>query len=793
MEKFDAHKDRTALRLKLHDNGFTPIPNHNKACFLEGWSTVDVTPELIRSKRWARSRAWPDTGLRCGQIIGVDWDINDKTLLNDLLDAAVADGVISDSPYVRIGKAPRELWVFRTDEKIGKRTTGAFKINEDTEEEKVEILGGGCQFAAFGQRDADTPYTWPEESLLDISYYDLPEITLEQVDALIDYSIAFFEERGLIRHSPMAGTDGGYITAYDLTLDMEFDVQHQGMMTLEEIAGYLHDYPEDTLRCTVDALRPTSGSWAGMISLVYDSVCLSDHGTYTAHFLESESLDKTTATLGERLGPLIEAAEAARASSVREETEKIIKESGDDLNTTDKLDVNLTRALQRFVYVKTDGLVCDVRSAFLTNSVPVFRHLTAPYYEVKDGPRGGEVYTNLSDLWLRHPDRLEAESMQLRPDKEMPTYTDQEGYCHLNTYRPVDHSGTGGDAKVGIDMLRALLPLEEEYHYFRQWLAFKIGHPEVPGPAIVMVAADSYGTGRGSLITLLSDVFGERYIERISFETLAGHGSQSQYNEWLVDNLIVAVDEAKEATQANSKWQARQNAYEQLKSVIDPASRELQIKRKGIKNGKARTFASVIIATNHSDALVVPRGDRRLAVLENGKPMPQDYWDRFHAWRGNPSNVSAFVREIKTTSLAGYNPYASPPMTRSKVDMVDAGESGLDRAVRHVFNNLDGLILTKEQFNLKLEAHVHDEHLGDAMPEGWTLTAVGIFKKKTRILAGGENIVVEGRKREARLTNDCEQGRTFDNDSIIIELEKNGPQDRAMPSNGKVVGFPQRN
>ena len=181
----DARADRTALRLKLYEGGFSPLANKSKLCLTREWSTIKVTPDLIRSREWARSKSFMDTGIRCGDVVALDWDIDDPDLLNDLLDAVVATGLVEESPFVRIGRPPRELWVYRTSEKIGKRTTGHFSAPDAPEDESgyaVEILGAGCQFAAYGQRDADTAYQWPVQSLVDAEYMDLPVITKAQVD-----------------------------------------------------------------------------------------------------------------------------------------------------------------------------------------------------------------------------------------------------------------------------------------------------------------------------------------------------------------------------------------------------------------------------------------------------------------------------------------------------------------------------------------------------------------------------------------------------------------------------------
>jgi len=39
--KLDARKDRTPIRLKLYENGFTPLANKNKMC-LTCWSAIHM-------------------------------------------------------------------------------------------------------------------------------------------------------------------------------------------------------------------------------------------------------------------------------------------------------------------------------------------------------------------------------------------------------------------------------------------------------------------------------------------------------------------------------------------------------------------------------------------------------------------------------------------------------------------------------------------------------------------------------------------------------------------------------
>ena len=163
MDKFpleDARARCTDLRLRLFDNGFDPLPNENKIPRLKDWSRVKITEDMIRSRTWARSNKTRDTGIRCGDVVALDWDINDKSLLNDLLDLVIDQKIIEESPFVRIGMKPREMWIYRTKEKIGKRSTGFFArpgADPDDKSEQVEILGPGASSLPSGKETRPPP------------------------------------------------------------------------------------------------------------------------------------------------------------------------------------------------------------------------------------------------------------------------------------------------------------------------------------------------------------------------------------------------------------------------------------------------------------------------------------------------------------------------------------------------------------------------------------------------------------------------------------------------------------
>ena len=782
----DARTDRTELRLRLYDNGFTPLPNYSKMCLLKEWSTLTITPELIQSRAWARSNRDRDTGIRCGDVIAIDWDINNPDLLDKLLDEVIAADIIDESVFIRVGKAPREMWIYRTSDKIGKRTTGFFlaaNAAEGTKPEQVEILGAGCQFAAYGMRDEATPYTWPEYSLLDFKYHDLPLITLDQVEKLKTFAIEFFERNGLERKSAAGGTDEGYTHVYDLTDDMVFETNEMGQMSVAALRDYLLSSPGKVLRCRVDILRPgTSGSLAGMISLVDGSVCVSDHGAYASHFPADDDIEASFAALGTLLAARFPVAEAPPQPPVELDPDKLL------LDAHRPFDDNMSKALQRFAFMTETNTVADVLENNVTITMDHFRNMVAPIYEVKIGPRGGEVFSYLSKLWVEHKQRRLVRRAHMRPDQPIPFYREQ-GSDYVNTFRPLDLP-TNGDPTVGFELIRRLLPSTFEYQYFLQWLSYKVQFPDTRGPAVVMVAHDKYGTGRGSLVELIKAMFMHGLVRTVDFQTLTGGGTQGQYNEWMADALIVAINEAQEATTHGSKWQNKVNAYEHLKTIVDPGGHDIYIKRKGVNNYMGRTSASVLVMTNHMDSLVIPTGDRRFAVLANGTPPEQSFWQLFHSWRQEPANVGAFIAGLRGISLAGYNPFEAPPMTQSKRDMIDASASPLDRAVEHVLANLRGTLLTREQMTTLLEQYLAEVSV--EFPEGWLRMVDRIFVRHTHTIEHNDKLLIDGRFRIVRRLDGCTPDMLQSEEAMLAEVMKNGPMTRSLGDSNVVSMFTRK-
>ena len=157
---------------RLLDNGYAPLPivPGAKRPAPTRWSTVTLDRACIRD--WVDSFPEHGIGLRTGHLVGLDIDELDADRAHEVQRLAE---LRFGKTLVRVGQWPKRLLVYRTDAPFPKMKVG-----------KVEILGAGQQFVAFGLHAATgRPYYWVDETPLDICLEDVPTIDHEAAAAYL--------------------------------------------------------------------------------------------------------------------------------------------------------------------------------------------------------------------------------------------------------------------------------------------------------------------------------------------------------------------------------------------------------------------------------------------------------------------------------------------------------------------------------------------------------------------------------------------------------------------------------
>jgi Protein of unknown function (DUF3987)/Bifunctional DNA primase/polymerase, N-terminal len=175
------YSDRTALRLKLKANSFSPLPVHGKFPPMAGWQNLhDVPVEKI--ERWERT--WPNAG-----NTGIITQRNPAFDI-DIMHAEAAEAVEAlvyemfgerGRLLIRVGQAPKRAILLRTEAPFAK--TKRLFVAPDGSKHKIEILCDGQQVVVHGiHPDTKRPYTWTGGEPWTVNRNELPGIT--EVDAL---------------------------------------------------------------------------------------------------------------------------------------------------------------------------------------------------------------------------------------------------------------------------------------------------------------------------------------------------------------------------------------------------------------------------------------------------------------------------------------------------------------------------------------------------------------------------------------------------------------------------------
>lgn len=744
--------ERAKLRNTLLKNGYRPIPLLDKGARIKGWSRDDITQEWL--DKYNRSAKFANTGIRCDDLAAFDIDILDEDL------AVEADGLIESvcgpTKLWRIGNYPKRLLLYRMNGEAPKSCrTGKYDGH------MVELLcNHGRQFAAFGMHPSGVSYKWEDMSPLNTPYSDLPAVTPNQAMQAMNALEQLFINHGLQRSTPASAQGLAGMNEFDLTDDFECQVDGQIV-------------PWGDLKAILDGqgvfgnIRRENGEFGDSGSIHFyvaagsGQPCAYDFVRDCCHW----------------------------EAPVNQQMQVSLPDPpNQDIFTPDPL----KELLNGWVMMR-DNTVRRVDAPHREYPFSGFR-LSMAHQQV---PAPSRVNPNKTidavEAWKRHPDTLRADYAALKPDAPGELLVQCGSEVLLNVYQAPEHERQGGETDTVMEFIEHLIPDAREREIFWDWTAWKVAYPEKRLHGLVMVT-ESFGTGRGTWLKILAALIGEQYVCEVPLSMITGSNNQSAYNDFMIDSLVVSIPEALEETETQTRWQSRHLAYERIKEVIDPESNRLQVRRKYGRNGPAWCYASLVICSNHDDALAIPPGDRRLMVLENTRvPLedaPNDLMDRIHAWKREACNVDALYQYLIERAQSGmkYQPVGKPPETAAKNRMIEAGQSDLDGLFDYMAATFKGDLISFQQW--KAFVHKHrlsgDYDLPNASKMDRALTVV--LRKRGRQLDwldGRQIRIGKSRIRPWAIRHFDRWKVSHQNHQIEEEIVKNGDP------GGSILEFPK--
>lgn len=739
---------QTAIRKRMLANGYSPVPNYDKRCFMSGRNEAVITEALI--DQWSGQVKHLSTGVRVDwPMVAIDIDIDDVEAIEAVIDALPQDlwDKVKHAPVRRSSSRTKEAWFVRLDEgdaPFSRLTSASFyraddPAGEDGTTHRIEVFGSesGQQMGVFGAHTRDDSdvavvlkdYVWDGPDLTDVAIWDLPTLTRAEVALIADTATAVLTARGWPRK--MRSKDGfsSPQTIYDLTDDMVFETQGHGDLSLAELVDAAS--ASRGVRLSAAFHSPGSHNTSRCVASIGGDGVLRviDFETANTHRIASEAPKPIPQGALDRLQQL--AAGSTLFGGATPSTAPQTATAGAGAEMRDQMELVVDAMLEEYVYMPSEQRCVVPLSSPVEGAMTLanFRTLMQPHAVTVVGPRGGEQTIHPVGMWVADPRRVDVAGFRYRPDSR-DLLVDVGGRLFINTYRapddvPVPRNGV--DAVAAFEaLIRHLLPIDAERDWFRMWVAAKVQRPWVIGCGVLMVASVQ-GTGRGTLFDMLGSIFGSRNVSPVTSVELMGGGGQGQYNGWLADSVLVTCDEVMAGDDGGGSmvWKRRES-YERLKSYVDPRRREVAIRKKHVNAYSAEIFASLLLATNHLNALPLTVDDRRFAVL-----MQEDVKfidcpglpDLVNTWRPDGVFTAEFGTALRDY-LCGIVIDAdavreAPNLGEGRMVMQQQNEGDVEDILRDVLSRVPGDFIANEDLRRRMQNAVTASGEGDHLKNWW--------------------------------------------------------------------------
>ena len=196
-----------------------------------------------------------------------------------------------------------------------------------------------------------------------------------------------------------------------------------------------------------------------------------------------------------------------------------------------------------------------------------------------------------------------AESICFRPEFEPGAIIEEEGRKLVNTYIPITTPRKAGDISPFRKHLALMLPVERDRTILLSYMAACIQYPGTKFQWTPLIQGCE-GNGKTTLvITCMAHAIGHRYTHLPNASELGKGGAK--FNSWIQNKLFIGVEEVYVSD--------KREVLDALKPLI--TNPRIEIQGKGLDQVTGDNRANFIMCSNHKDAILKTRNDRRFCVF----------------------------------------------------------------------------------------------------------------------------------------------------------------------------------
>lgn len=255
-------------------------------------------------------------------------------------------------------------------------------------------------------------------------------------------------------------------------------------------------------------------------------------------------------------------------------------------------------------------------------------------------------------------------------DTEFGSIIVEDGIRYVNAFKPSDDAGTEGDVSVFLTHIRKLLPLDN--NILLDWMAYKVQNP---GKCMLWapVIIGTYGNGKTTIADAMMMIMGKRHSALVQSSDV-----DNKFNGWVFGNTFAVINDFKVGD--------KRDVIEILKPLI--TDRMIAYQKKGVDSDLCRNMLGIMITSNHRDAVIKTKDDRRYAtfitpqeskedVLKDG--MDSDYFERLDAFMRDPRTAS-YLRHYFLNRKVGHHPNRAPD-TSSTLLAIQASLGSIEQEI----------------------------------------------------------------------------------------------------------------
>ena len=212
--------------------------------------------------------------------------------------------------------------------------------------------------------------------------------------------------------------------------------------------------------------------------------------------------------------------------------------------------------------------------------------------------------------------------------------------------------------------IRKLMGTESEAKLMTQWIAHNVQHP---GLKILWspVVYGPQGSGKTTIERIMSAAMGQENVRTVSMDEV-----YSSFTSWAEGACVRFIEEIRIV------GHSRHDLMNKLKPYI--TNERIKVVRKGEDGLDALNTQNYCCFTNFEDAIVLDDEDRRYGVFSTAAKTRADvtemfdkaYWkELYEVINNHAGDVRAWLLSV---DLSDFDRIAAPPMTRAKMDMIEA-------------------------------------------------------------------------------------------------------------------------